>query len=284
MNYKFSEDIKSIREILGISQSELAKQIGVEQVTLSRSENEDTMPSAKLLENVYSFAFKRDIKINKIKEMLWKEDLKDHEKLLFHGAKDKIVGEIDIHKGRENNDFGQGFYTGESYDQSVSFISSFDHPSVYFAIFDDSDLKCRKYSVDQDWMMTISYYRGALDEYKNHQIVQELIKKSRDCDYIIAPIADNRMFQIINSFISGELTDEQCKHCLAATNLGMQYVFISEKAISKVKLVERVYVSEREKAYYKNIRLKDAKTGDDKVKVAKRLYRGQGKYIDEILV
>ena len=45
------------------------------------------------------------------------------------------------------------------------------------------------------------------------------------------------MFQIINSFIEGELTDEQCKHCLAATNLGMQYIFVSEKAVSQAKLI-----------------------------------------------
>ena len=70
--------------------------------------------------------------------------------------------------------------------------------------------------------MTIAYYRGALDEYKNHPVIKKIIEQSRACDYIIAPIADNRMFQIINSFIEGELTDEQCKHCLAATNLGMQ--------------------------------------------------------------
>lgn len=50
-------------------------------------------------------------------------------------------------------------------------------------------------------MMTIAYYRGVLDEYRDHPTVKALIEKSRDCDYIIAPIADNRMFQIINSFI-----------------------------------------------------------------------------------
>ena len=36
MNYNFSEDIKSIREILGFSQKELAEKLGVEQVTVSR--------------------------------------------------------------------------------------------------------------------------------------------------------------------------------------------------------------------------------------------------------
>lgn len=36
MNYNFSEDIKSIREILGFSQKELAEKLGVERVTVSR--------------------------------------------------------------------------------------------------------------------------------------------------------------------------------------------------------------------------------------------------------
>ena len=132
-------------------------------------------------------------------------------------------------------------------------------------------------------MMTIAYYRGTLDEYKDHPAVKALIEQSRNCDYIIAPIADNRMFQIINSFIAGDLTDEQCKHCLAATNLGMQYIFLTEKAVSQIKLTERCYISNNEREYYKNIRFEESNLGDDKVKLAKRQYRGQGRYIDEIL-
>ena len=283
MKYNFSEDIKSIREILGLSQSEFAEQIGVEQVTISRNELGKTEPSVKILESVYTFAFAKNIKINKLKEMLWRDDLRKNEKLLFHGAKSEINGEIDIHRGRHNNDFGQGFYTGESYEQAISFVSGFDHSSVYYIRFDDKDLKCKRYEVDQEWMMTIAYYRGALDEYRNHPIIRTLIEQSRDCDYIIAPIADNRMFQIINSFIAGELTDEQCKHCLAATNLGMQYIFISEKAVSQAKLIERCYISNNEREYYKNVRLEESKLGDNKVKLARKQYRGKGRYIDEIL-
>lgn len=283
MKYNFPEDIKSIREILGLSQSEFAEQIGVEQVTISRNELGKTEPSAKILESVYTFAFAKNIKINKLKEMFWRDDLRKNEKLLFHGAKSEIDGEIDIRRGRHNNDFGQGFYTGESYEQAISFVSGFDHSSVYYIRFDDKNLKCKRYEVDQEWMMTIAYYRGALDEYRNHPIIEKLIEQSRDCDYIIAPIADNRMFQIINSFIAGELTDEQCKHCLAATNLGMQYIFISEKAVSQAKLIERCYISNNEREYYKNVRLEESKLGDNKVKLARKQYRGKGRYIDEIL-
>ena len=132
--------------------------------------------------------------------------------------------------------------------------------------------------------MTIAYYRGKLDMYRNHPTIKRLIAQSGDCDYIIAPIADNRMFQIINAFIDGEITDEQCKHCLAATNLGMQYIFISERAVSQAKILERCYISVNEREYYKNIRLEEAALGDNKVKLARRQYRGKGQYIDDILV
>ena len=91
------------------------------------------------------------------------------------------------------------------------------------------------------------------------------------------------MFKIIDSFIQGEITDEQCKHCLAATNLGKQYVFVSDLAISQLKIVEHVYLSDNEKNYYKKIRSSNSKLGDDKVISARIQYRGKGKYIDEIL-
>ena len=104
--------------------------------------------------NLYTFAFAKNIKINKLKEMFWRDDLKKHEKLLFHGAKSKIDGKIDIHRGRHNNDF--------------------ENSSVYYICFNDDDLTCKRYEVNQEWMMTIAYYRGALDEYKNHPVIKKL--------------------------------------------------------------------------------------------------------------
>ena len=132
-------------------------------------------------------------------------------------------------------------------------------------------------------MLAIAYYRGTLEAYKDHPIIRKLIKESNDSDYIIAPIADNRMFQIINSFIDGEITDEQCKHCLAATNLGNQYIFKSEYSLNNLTLVERCYIPANEREHYKESRESEAKLGSDKVKLARIQYRGKGRYIDEIL-
>lgn len=283
MDYNFADDLRAIREILGYTQFEIAEQIGVEQVTISRNELHKTNPSNRLMELVYSLAFDKKIQLNRLKEMLWIEKLPSDHKLLFHGAKRIIEGPLNVHVGRINNDFGQGFYTGETYAQAISFVSGYHGSSVYYLDFNSQNLKCKEYQVNQEWMMTIAYYRGTLDKYKDHAIIQRIIKDSRNCDYIIAPIADNRMFKMIDSFIQGEITDEQCKHCLAATNLGKQYVFVSDLAISQLKIVERVYLADNEKNYYKEMRSSESKLGEDKVKLARIQYRGKGKYIDEIL-
>ena len=283
MEYNFEDDIKAIREIMELSQDQLADILEVERVTVSRTELNKTVASSRFIEKVYAYAFSNDIRINKLKEMLWSEKMKPGHKLLFHGAKSEINGRIRADIGREQNDFGQGFYAGESYDQSISYVSNYKESSVYLMDFQAKGLKCREYSVDRDWMLTVAYFRGGLNEYENHPYVRKLAKDARDSDYIIAPIADNRMFKIIDSFIGGEITEEQCKHCLAATNLGKQYVFLTEKSVSKLKIVDRCYISDNERKSYLDLRTQESKLGDDKVKLARIQYRGKGKYIDEII-
>ena len=102
-------------------------------------------------------------------------------------------------------------------------------------------------------------------------------------DIIIAPIADNRMFDIISEFVRGEITDLQCEHALAATNLGFQYVLKSENALKNISLIKPLYVCSREKEKLVNLRLEMSDLSQDKVRVARIEYRGKGQYIDELL-
>lgn len=282
MNYNISEDMKIVRELLSLTQEELADAIEVETLTIKRIENGITKTSKRTLDLFYDFVYMKKIYLNKIKEMFYKEEL-TNEILLFHGAKSSIVGDININKSRKNNDFGKGFYCGESYEQSASFVENFENSSVYYFSFDTSNLNCIKYDVNREWMLTIAYFRETLNKYKESSIIKNLISKLDNIDYVIAPIADNKMFRIIDSFINGEITDEQCKHCLAATNLGYQYVLLNDKAISNLKMLECCYLSNEERNNYKRIKIEDNKISEDKVKLARIQYRGKGLYIDEIL-
>ena len=282
MNFNISEDMKIVRELLNITQEELADELNVEPLTIKRIENGITNTSKRTRDSFYDFIYQKKIYLNKIKEMFYKEELMK-ENLLFYGAKSTIIGNIDINNGRKNNDFGQGFYCGESYEQSASFVENFENSSVYYFAFDTSELRCLKYEVNREWMLTIAYFRGTLDKYKDSSVIRKLILKLENIDYVIAPIADNKMFRIIDSFINGEITDEQCKHCLATTNLGYQYVLLNEKAISKLKMLECCYLSNEERKHYRNLKYEDNKISEDKVKLARIQYRGKGLYIDEIL-
>lgn len=281
--YLVAYDLKTIRSILGLSQEMLADALQTSQENIALCELGKSFPSTELLERIYSFSYWEGIRLNRLKEMMWKESLQQSHRLLFHGSKNVIKGPIDVHIGRNNNDFGQGFYAGEKYEQAATFVAAFDKSSVYYLDFDPKGLTEKRYQVDQNWMLTIAYYRGALKQYQNHPMVKKLIRESKACDYVVAPIADNQMYQIINSFIEGEITDEQCKHCLAATNLGAQYVFLNEKSASHVRVLERCYIPINEREHYATIRGEQARLGSDKVKLARIQYRGKGKYIDELL-
>ena len=284
MEFMITQDIESVLEITGYTMENLADELGVSRITISNWINNKNIISERHMDEFYKYVFKKGIQLNKIKEQFYWEDMvRENEVLLFHGSKTKIEGKLRIDCNKRINDFGNGFYCGESLEQSAMFVATHKNSSLYMLKFEPSNLKCRKFSVNREWMLTIAYYRGRLEEYRNTEIVKQLAKTIEGIDYIVAPIADNRMFEIIDSFIEGEITDVQCQHCLSATNLGMQYVFVSERALSHITLLERCYLTDLEKESYLNSRQKSFKMKMDKVKLARKQYRNQGKYIEDIL-
>lgn len=282
--FNILQDIEITRELLGVTKEKLADMLGISRVTLNNWMTGKNSISEQNIESFYNFAFESGIRLSRIKEQLYKEETSEKSHvLLFHGAKSRLEGELSINKSRQNNDFGKGFYCGESLEQSAMFVSAFPKSSLYMLEFDKTGLKGRQFGVNREWMLTIAYFRGRLGEFSESEIMKELIVQNKGMDYIVAPIADNRMFEIIDSFIDGEITDVQCQHCLSATNLGNQYVFVSEKALKKVSILERCFLAGEEKNSYLNAKKEFNELNRDKVKIARRQYRGNGKYIEEIL-
>ena len=282
-NYKVNEDIEIIKDLLDLNESEFADAIGVSRMTVSRWKSDEDQISANNLNKIYDYAFEKRIYLNKIKEQLFREECSENGIILFHGAKTVLDGPLSVERAKPNNDFGKGFYCGESLEQSAMFVANYPESSIYILEFDPVNLNRVKLNVDRDWMLLIAYFRNKLQEYEDHPIIKETVEKVKGADYIIAPIADNRMFEIIDSFIDGEITDVQCQHCLSATNLGNQYVFVTQRALEQVQIVRHCYLAQKEKKFYISSRQSDSKISNDKVKVAKKKYRGQGKYIEEML-
>lgn len=283
MGYRIDIDIENIKSLLNINESELAAALNIPRSTLYRWKKEESKISIQYLELLYNFAYSKGIKLNLLKAQLFEESCIKDEKILFHGAKKDIVGKISIQFGKENNDFGKGFYLGESLFQSASFVSSNKDSSIYiFKYKTNSENKVTEFYVDQEWMLAIAYYRGKIDKYANHPIIIKIREKVEKSDLVIAPIADNQMYQIIDDFIFGNLTDEQTKHALSATNLGKQYVFLNDKALEDLELIEHCYLCKKEKSDYLEVKERENGVGIQKVKIAKREFAGKGKYIEEI--
>ena len=282
MDYKIGSDLSLTRFLLNISQEELAREISIERITLLRIENNETNPSSKTLDQIYSYIYEKGININQIKANFFDEEMITGT-LLLHGSKSEIQGDISPFVGRKSSDFGQAFYAGESVEQTTSFVTNFENSCLYILEFNEKGLKRYDFDVNQEWMLAVAYFRGTLEKYKNHPKIQNIVNKVKSADYVVAPIADNRMFRIIDQFIEGLITDEQCQHCLAATHLGKQYAFLTTKATSQIKILDRCFISSKERKEKQKIKEHDGELSENKVKEAMRSFRNKGKYIEDIL-
>ena len=279
--YLIKEDLKILIEDANNSLEDLALKTNVSLRTLKNILSENEYPSNETINKIYSFAYTNGYRLNKIKEELLKEKSKNI--ILFHGAKQEI-DTIKKNGSRDTCDFGKGFYLGETYLNAASFIYEIKDSSIYSFELNLKNLICVKFDCDLDWMILICYFRGMLDQYKNHEMIIKLLNKIEDADVIIAPIADNKMFNIMREFGEGYITSIEAIHSLASSGLGLQYVLKTDKAINNLKEIERLFLSSPERKSIEIFMDERSKEIDTKLKIAKRKFRGEGQYIDEIFV
>ncbi len=224
------------------------------------------MTPGKVCEKFYSYAYESGYRLNSVKEELIREKYTD---VLFHGSKNGL-SEVSISAARANCDFGKGFYLGETYDQALAFVCENENSSVYSFRYSIDGLKVYRFDCTLEWMLAICYQR-----------IRRIIADMADADVIVAPIADNKMFYIMAQFTDGEINADVALHSLAASRLGFQYVFKTEKALKKLVPIERYYLSVPERDDCRK-RLNDRSYEiDTKLKLAKREFR-TGLYVEEI--
>ena len=128
MDFMIVQDIESVLEITGFTIEELAEALCVSRITVSNWINNKNNISEKHMCEFYKYVFKKGIRLNKIKEQFYREDMvKNNEVLLFHGAKTMIEGNLRLDCNKRINDFGNGFYCGESLEQSAMFVATHKH-------------------------------------------------------------------------------------------------------------------------------------------------------------
>lgn len=284
MKIDLNKDIRYVKDIRGMNNTEIADFFNVSRMTLNRWQKGEIYPSYETLEKIYHKIYESGLNLNRLKEEMDNSSLAKNHVLLFHGAKKDLIGPPSIKYSEEKKDFGKGFYLGESFEQSASFVVSYKESSIYTFDFNKEGANIKEFVVSKEWMILIAYFRGRLDEYKSSKYVKKLLDELKDVDVVVAPIADNTMYTTLDDFIDGKITDLQCLHALSANRLGKQYVFLNDKVINeKLSFVEKCFFCELEKKDYLTKKIKENEIGRNKVKIALREFAGKGKYIEELL-
>ncbi len=277
MDYNIKNDIKNFIESEKTDIETLAKLTGISKVTINKILIGNTT-TKQVCEKLYSYIYDNGYRMNLVKEEFLKETNK---KILFHGSKNGL-DILSANGSRKSCDFGVGFYLGESYSSTISFICENNDSCVYSFELNTNGLKVVNFTCSLEWMLAICYFRGSIRKYENNLLINKIKDDIKDADIIIAPIADNRMFYIMTQFANGDITDNVAIHSLSASSLGNQYVLKTDKAINKLKAIEKYYIPQNEKNYYIAQLNQRTEMIETKLKLAKREYK-DGLYIEEIL-
>ncbi len=275
--YKIREDIGFIIEADGINKLELSESTGISRATLDSIEKKGVATN-EVCEKLYSYIYERNYRINPVKEELIKEK---YGNVLFHGSKYGL-SEVTVSGSRNNCDFGNGFYLGQTYNQALSFVCEYDKASVYSFRYSFDGLKTVEFGCSLDWMLAICFFRGTIKEYEKSSMVQQIVKRIDDADIVIAPIADNKMFYVMSQFAEGEINADVALHSLSASSLGLQYIIKTERALKKCIPIERYYLCGSERNDCRDALIVRGYEIDTKLKLAKREFK-EGLYIEELL-
>ena len=167
----------------------------------------------------------------------------------FHGSRQGIKGKIvpEYSKRKKPSDFGKGFYLGETFKQSSTFVAAENKglDRIYRFAFDMDNLKTIRLDGVR-WVMFVAYNRGKINEEdSDNDIVIKDMKRiiNNKYDVIIGPIADDRMSISMDNFFANLITYEQLMDCLKQLSIGDQYCLLTQKACDKLEMLEEYYLT-----------------------------------------
>lgn len=145
---------------------------------------------------------------------------------LYHASYVEIK-EPDIHYGRKNADFGQGFYTSQDYSFVTKWVIPKKDASIYINhyVLDDSGLKIKRFTRDEEWFDYI---------YNNRRVKDILL----DFDVIIGPIANDTIYDTLGMTTSGFLSKEEAMKLLMVGPCYDQTVIKSSAASKALKWIK----------------------------------------------
>lgn len=164
-------------------------------------------------------------------------------RILYHGSS-QIIQKPIYEKGKENNDYGKGFYCTEHLELAKEWAcaESVDGIANQYELLMDG-LKILKLS---DEGYTILHWLSLLTQYRNARISTPMMRRSlewlhtaypmdiREYDIIIGYRADDSYFSFARAFLNNEISLHQLSYAMSLGKLGEQIVLKSQNAFEAI--------------------------------------------------
>ena len=173
--------------------------------------------------------------------------------IIYHGSK-KIIENPLVKGSNDTNDYGPAFYLTLDLDAAMSWacrndslgiVNKYSFSDKVFSNLRVLDLTNKnKYSV-LNWMAILMHFRVLNTSFvKENQIVLDWLSKYYidvdEYDVIIGFRADDSYFRFPVRFIANDLAFEDLEKVFVSGNLGVQYAFISKRAIDALKFEKAI--------------------------------------------
>ncbi len=145
---------------------------------------------------------------------------------VFHAGYEEIILP-DIHRGRINADFGQGFYLTDNYEFASRWVREKSGANVIVNSYEliVEDLKIKRFERDSEWFRYVfSNRRSMPDEFS-------------EADVIIGPIANDTIYNTLGILTSGFFSDSEAVQLLCVGPLYDQIVLKTQKAVDNLRFI-----------------------------------------------
>ncbi len=145
---------------------------------------------------------------------------------VYHAGYDEIIVP-DIHRGRVNADFGQGFYVSDNYEFVGRWVREKRGADIIINSYelDETQLKAKVFDRDREWFRYVFSNRRSMPD------------KLSDIDLLIGPIANDTIYDTMGIMTSGYLSDEEALKLLCVGPLYRQIVIKTQNAADNLKFL-----------------------------------------------
>ena len=181
--------------------------------------------------------------------------------LLYHAGFD-VIKEPDIHYGRKNADFGQGFYTTPDKEFAYRWAkeSVGKKTIVNYYELDTDGLVVKTFDRSEEWFEYI---------FANRRVKPDIYA---EYDLIIGPIANDTIYETFGIITSGYLSDEEAMKLMMVGDISQQIVLKTQKAADSLEFISsEVLTKEQLEAAAAKHKVEDERFQEEFAKVMESL-------------